>query len=80
MIVKTVKVSEKGQIAIPTDVREMIGIKKGDDMILYQENGKILLEKTPEKLKDDFKDLLKHSEAVAKKLWGNKKDGVWDKL
>ena len=80
MIVKTVKVSEKGQIAIPTDVREMIGIKKGDDMILYQDKGKILLEKTPEKLKDDFKDLLKHSEAVAKKLWSNKKDDVWDKL
>ncbi|MFH1505921.1 MAG: AbrB/MazE/SpoVT family DNA-binding domain-containing protein [archaeon] len=80
MIIKTVRVSEKGQIAIPRDVREMIGIKKGDDMLLIQDQGKILLEKTPEKLKDDFKDLLKHSETVAKKLWGNKKDDIWDKL
>ncbi len=31
-------------------------------------------------LKDEFKDLLKHSEQVAKKLWGNKTDDVWDKV
>lgn len=27
---------------------------------------------------DDFKDLLKHSERVAGKLWGNKEDEIWD--
>ena len=26
--------------------------------------------------KDDFKDLLKHSESVAKKLWDNKEDEI----
>lgn len=30
--------------------------------------------------KDDFYDLLKHSEKVAKKLWDSKKDEVWDNL
>jgi hypothetical protein len=27
---------------------------------------------------DDFKDLLKHSEKVANKLWNNKEDEIWD--
>ncbi|MDO8460387.1 MAG: hypothetical protein Q7S74_04720 [Nanoarchaeota archaeon] len=26
----------------------------------------------------DFKDLLKHSEKVAKKLWSSKEDDIWD--
>lgn len=30
--------------------------------------------------KDKFKDLLKHSEKVAKKFWSSKEDDVWDKL
>lgn len=29
---------------------------------------------------DSFSDLLKHSEKVAKKLWDNKEDEVWDKV
>lgn len=27
---------------------------------------------------DDFKDLLKHSEKVAKKLWDNEEDEIWN--
>ena len=30
--------------------------------------------------KEDFSDLLKHSEKTAKKLWDNKKDEVWDNI
>ena len=30
--------------------------------------------------KDDFKDLLKHSEKVANKLWDNKEDEIWDSV
>lgn len=30
--------------------------------------------------KSDFSDLLKHSEKVAKKLWDNPEDGVWNNL
>ena len=28
--------------------------------------------------KSDFKDLLKHSEKVATKLWNNKENDIWD--
>lgn len=83
MSIKTVKVSDKGQIAIPQDIRENVGIQKGDELILVQEGDKIMVRKAREigeKTKDDFKDLLRHSEKVAKKLWENKADEVWNDL
>ena len=43
--VKTVTVSEKGQIAIPAEVRENIGIVQCDTLILIQEEKGILLQK-----------------------------------
>ena len=78
MIIKTVKVSEKGQIAIPADIREKAGIRRGDSLIVMQEDGKIMIEKESKRLEDDFADLLKHSESVAEKLWRNKEDEIWD--
>jgi AbrB family looped-hinge helix DNA binding protein len=80
---KTITVSQKGQIAIPTDMRSRIGIRKGDELLLIQEGKKILIEK-PEKISKkfmvSFKYLLRHSERVANKLWENKEDEVWDKI
>lgn len=81
MIMKTVKVSDKGQIAIPREIREQTGIKKGDELVIVQSNGKILLEKSQKvstKMKDDFKDLLKFSEKTLRSVWGNKQDDIWN--
>ena len=81
MIVKTIKVSEKGQIAIPQSIREEVGIDKGDDLIIVQDNGRILLEKAKKistKMIDDFKDLLKFSEKSLKSVWDNKQDDIWN--
>ncbi len=78
MITKTVKVTDKGQISIPVEIRSLAGIDVGDELIILQEGNKILLEKPENIIKDDFKDLLKHSETVAKKLWDNKYDEIWD--
>lgn len=81
MIVKTVKVSDKGQISIPLDVREETGIETGDELILVQENTKILLEPTQKvrkKVKEDFSDLLKLSEKSLVNLWDNDADKIWD--
>ena len=80
MIIKTVKVSDKGQIAIPLDIRKINGINKGDNLIIIQENGRILIEKASEKMKDEFSDLLKYSESIAKDLWDNEEDEIWNKL
>ena len=81
-MMKTVRVSEKGQIAIPQSIREVMGIHQGDDLVLFQVDGKLLLEKTQkaeQKMKDDFKDILKFSEKSLREVWDNKKDEIWSK-
>jgi len=80
MALTTVKVSNKGQIAIPASVREEIGVKEGDTLVLFNVGNRILLERAGDvekAMKDDMKDIAKLSETSLKKLWGNKKDDVW---
>ena len=80
MTVKTVKVSDKGQIAIPLDIRELAGIERGDELVVTEEAGKILLQKADavsKKMKDDFKDILKLSEHSLKEVWDNEEDDIW---
>jgi len=81
-MIKTIKVSDKGQIAIPRSIRETLGIDRGDELVVIQIDNKILLEKTQkmeQKLKDDFKDILKFSENSLKEVWDNKEDDIWNK-
>ena len=80
---KTIRVSEKGQISIPSDIRKELDIKKGEQLLLVKKGDKILIEKSSKfsrKFSSEFNFMLKHAEKVAKKLWGNKEDEVWDKL
>lgn len=75
METKIIKVTDKGQISIPIEIRKSIGIDVGDELIAIRNGETICLKKIK---KDDFKDLLKHSERVASKLWNNKEDEIWD--
>ncbi|MEK6824091.1 MAG: AbrB/MazE/SpoVT family DNA-binding domain-containing protein [Nanoarchaeota archaeon] len=80
-MIKTIKVSEKGQIAIPQVIRDSLGINQGDDLIMIQMNNKILLEKSQkmeQKLQDNFKDILKFSEQSLKDVWDNSDDEIWN--
>lgn len=43
-----VKVSSKGQIIIPKDLRERLGVKTGEKLLVLSRNGEILLKKTEE--------------------------------
>ncbi len=78
---KKIKVSQKGQIAIPADIQRRMGIKKGDELLLISKGKKIVLEK-PEKvirqLNDEFKNIEAMSELSLRKLWLNKDDDIWD--
>ncbi|HLC57332.1 MAG TPA: AbrB/MazE/SpoVT family DNA-binding domain-containing protein [Candidatus Nanoarchaeia archaeon] len=79
-IIKTIKVSEKGQIALPKDVRESADICVGDTLVLVQKGKSIILEKTDrieKKMRDEFKDLQKLSELSLKKIWDNPGDEIW---
>jgi len=79
--IKTIKVSDKGQIAIPQIIREKAGINRGDELIIIQTGGKILLEKSQKisnQIKDDFKDVIMFSEQSLKEVWDNKGDEIWN--
>ncbi len=81
MEIQTIKVSDKGQIAIPQNMREQADIKKGDKLIIIQSDGKIMIEKAEEiskEVKDDFRDLLKLSELSLKEMWDNESDEIWN--
>ena len=37
------KVTSKGQITIPIDIRKKLGVKEGDKVLFVEENGRIIL-------------------------------------
>ena len=77
METKIIKVTDKGQISIPIEIRKSIGIDVGDELIVIRNGETLCLKKIKS---DDFKDLLKHSEKIANKLWDNKEDEIWDTI
>ena len=80
---KTIKVSQKGQIAIPSDIRRELGIRRGEELLIIKKGDKLLIEKSTKASKSfarEFDYMLKHAEKVARKLWENKEDEIWNKL
>ncbi|HIH18135.1 MAG TPA: AbrB/MazE/SpoVT family DNA-binding domain-containing protein [Nanoarchaeota archaeon] len=77
MEARIIKVTDKGQISLPTGMRESLDIKQGDELIIAKEDDTILIKKVK---REDFSDLLRHSEKVAKKLWNSKEDEVWNNV
>jgi AbrB family looped-hinge helix DNA binding protein len=78
-----VKMSEKGQIAIPKEIRESMKLDKGDELVVLQKNGTIMLEKSEkvaEELEDDFEDVRRMGMESLRDVWDNKEDEIWDKL
>ena len=77
MNTKIIKVTDKGQISLPVKMRNSLDISRGDELIITHKDDSIIIKKIKE---DDFSDLLKHSEIVAKKLWDNKEDEIWNSV
>lgn len=75
MLSKIIKVSDKGQIAIPVEMREIIGIDRGDSLLVVQTGKRLVMEK-PKATEEDFGGM--NSDEVAKELWDNKYDEIWN--
>jgi len=63
------KISKKGQIVIPKEIRERFEIKPGDAIIFRIQGDKIVLEKIQERMSE----ILKNSKPVEKSLEFQKK-------
>ena len=85
-MIETIKVSSRGQIAIPNRIRNELNIKEGTKLVLIEKENSIVLEKEDTFLKKinniELEKLgwLALAENNIKKLWDNKKDDeVWAK-
>ena len=77
METRIIKVTDKGQISLPVSMRDSLNIKQGDELLITKSDNAIVIKKVK---KEDFSDLLKHSEKIAKKLWDNKEDEIWNNV
>jgi len=82
MEIRTIKVSQKGQVSIPTDIRKTMNIKKGDNLVMMVRDSRIVLEKSENialLLDGELKDVEAYAEQTLKKLWLNEYDEAWNK-
>ena len=81
LFVHVVKVSSKGQIVIPKEVRKRHRLGRDTDLVLFESGEALVLRKKADVegiLKDEFGPLLRASEKTLKDLWGNSVDDVWN--
>jgi len=63
------KMSKKGQIVIPKEIRQKFGIKPGDAVIFKIQGNKVIIEKIQEKMSE----ILKNSNPVESSIEFQKK-------
>ena len=77
--VKTAKITEKGQIAIPKDIREMGGFKEGSKVAILAFEDRIELRKM-EQISEKMFTALASEKSLAKD-WNSKEDDeAWKNL
>ena len=82
-IVRTLRVSEKGQVVLPADVRRAMGIERGTELVLVFDGERLLLQKegrAAATLQEDFSDLLAMTEQSLRDVWENEDDAAWDRV
>ena len=76
-----VKVSSKGQIVIPKEVRKRHRLGRDTDLVLLESGDALVLRKKADVeriLKDEFAPFLRASEEALKDVWENPEDDVWN--
>jgi AbrB family looped-hinge helix DNA binding protein len=79
--VRIVKVSSKGRIVIPEEVRKRHRINRGTELVLLESGGAIVLRKKADVegiLRNEFGPFLRASEDALKALWESPEDDVWN--
>ncbi len=69
VLVETTKLSEKGQVVIPKDFRERMGLKPGNRFLVIAAEGAIILQKMEVvKRKMDVDDILRKARRITEEL------------
>lgn len=70
----TTKLSSKGQVVIPEDIREQLNLKEGDQFVVIGQGDAVILKSITPPSMDEFKGLLKEARATAKHSKANQSD------
>lgn len=75
MEVELTRISEKGQIVIPSSLRKEMGIKKSDQFLVFGEDNTVILKKIEKPaIKKTFDEIAKPLQEAAKLVGLKKKD------
>jgi AbrB family looped-hinge helix DNA binding protein len=74
MEVELTKISQKGQVVIPQDIRKKLGIKTGTRFAVFGEKDTVIFKKVEMPSIEDFKKLTEKTSRIAKKRGITKKD------
>ena len=78
-----VRVSSKGQIVIPKEVRVRHRLGRGTDLVHLESGDALVLRKRADVegiLTDEFAPLLRVTEDALRDLWDNSENHVWDRV
>ena len=66
------KIGKRGQVTIPKELRERFGIKGGDDVVIHEEAGKLVIEQpiTREELAEGYRQRAQRTSELADELEG----------
>jgi len=72
----TTKLSSKGQIVIPEEIRENMHLKEGDQFVVIGQGDTVILKSITPPSMDEFKGLLAEAGEQAKKAGMKKSDAL----
>ena len=64
--IETTKMSSKGQIVIPEEIRKQLGLKTGDKFLVMSDKDVVILKTLSNPSMDEFDDLIKKARKQAK--------------
>jgi AbrB family looped-hinge helix DNA binding protein len=66
------KVGERGQVTLPKELREKFDIHGGDEVIIHEENGRIIIEKPVDRaeLAEGYRQYAEASEVLTEEMAG----------
>lgn len=73
-LVATTKLSSKGQVVIPEEVRKKLHLKEGDQFVVIGKGDTVILKTISPPSLDEFSDLLNEAQVQAKKAGMKKED------
>jgi len=72
--IETTKMSSKGQVVIPEDIRNRLGLKTGDKFLVMGDKDVIILKSLSSPSLEEFDDLIKKARSSAKEAGLKKTD------